>query len=293
MLRWRLLLGTLFIALLVGLCWLDHHAAEPGTWLFPLAMLVALAASGELLWMYAARRLQPLGWVVYLGNALVLGANWLPVRGSSATDLGSFGWPALALAAVVIAAFLGEMRRYTGPGGVTERLALAIFSVAYVGWLLTFVVQLRLLDGGAWGVPALASLVIVVKMCDTGAYTVGRLIGRHKMAPVLSPGKTYEGAVGGLLFACLGSWLAFECWIPLWDLPPRGASPSWGWLAYGLGVGLAGMFGDLAESLLKRDLGRKDSSPWMPGFGGVLDLLDSILLAAPVAYAFWKFGWTG
>lgn len=134
------------------------------------------------------------------------------------------------------------------------------------------------------------SLVIVVKMCDTGAYTVGRLIGRRKMAPVLSPKKTIEGAIGGLVFACLGSWAAFHWLTPAITHSSRPPSPAWGWLAYGLLVAMAGMLGDLAESLLKRDLGRKDSSTWMPGFGGVLDVLDSIILAAPVAYLCWTFG---
>jgi phosphatidate cytidylyltransferase len=129
----------------------------------------------------------------------------------------------------------------------------------------------------------------VVKMSDVGAYTVGRLAGRHKLAPVLSPGKTIEGALGGLLFACLGSWIALR-----WVLPAMTGAvavySNWGWLVYGLLVGLAGILGDLAESLIKRDVGRKDSSDWLPGFGGVLDMLDSVLLAAPVAYLCWAFG---
>jgi phosphatidate cytidylyltransferase len=106
------------------------------------------------------------------------------------------------------------------------------------------------------------------------------------MAPVLSPGKTIEGALGGIAFACLGSWLALDVLFPAMtggdELPPRL------WLAYGAVIGLCGMAGDLAESLLKRDVGRKDSSDWLPGFGGVLDLLDSVLFAAPVAYVWWN-----
>jgi phosphatidate cytidylyltransferase len=201
------------------------------------------------------------------------------------------GWPLAAFVVMVLAAFCVEMRRYTAPGRVMEQLSAAIFALAYVGLLFSFLAQLRLVAGGALGVPAIASLVIVVKMGDTGAYTVGRLVGRHKLAPVLSPGKTIEGGVGGLVFACLGSWVAIEWLLP--QLRPVGMaklSPTWGWLAYGLIVGIAGMLGDLAESLIKRDLGRKDSSDWMPGFGGVLDVLDSILFAAPVAYLCWAFG---
>ena len=88
--------------------------------------------------------------------------------------------------------FLGEMRRYQKPGGVTANIAAALFALVYVGVMLSFAVELRL----AWGIGALASWLITVKMGDIGAYTVGRLVGRHKMAPLLSPGKTVEGAPG-------------------------------------------------------------------------------------------------
>jgi phosphatidate cytidylyltransferase len=283
MLRWRLLLGTLFIAAVAGLCWLDARSATPGVWLFPLALLVAVGASGELLWMTSGR---PLAAAVYLGNVAIVGANWLPAW-QSEEAWGRFGWPSVALALAVIGVFAGEMRRYEKPGGVTERLALAVFSLVYVGLMLTFVIQLRFLGSGPLGVAALASLVLVVKMCDIGAYTVGRLIGRHRMSPVLSPGKTVEGAIGGLVFATAGAWLALRLVLPALVPTSPIDVPVWGWIGFGLLVGMAGMFGDLAESLLKRDLGRKDSSAWMPGYGGVLDVLDSVLLGAPVAYLGW------
>lgn len=113
------------------------------------------------------------------------------------------------------------------------------------------------------------------------------------MAPLLSPGKTIEGAAGALVFSCLGSWLTFH-WLP--GLPMNATlqgSPWWGWIAFGLLVGAAGMVGDLFESLLKRDVGCKDSSTWVPGFGGVLDIVDSLLLSAPVACFFWESGLVG
>jgi phosphatidate cytidylyltransferase len=126
-------------------------------------------------------------------------------------------------------------------------------------------------------------------MSDVGAYTVGRLIGRHKMAPVLSPGKTWEGVAGGLGFSCLGAWVTFTWLVPA--MTGEAPTPAaWRWIVYGLLVGGTGIVGDLAESLIKRDVGRKDSSTWMPGFGGVLDLLDSILIAAPIAYLCWALG---
>jgi phosphatidate cytidylyltransferase len=194
---------------------------------------------------------------------------------------GTMSWPWLAFGLIILIAFFGEIHRYQKPGGVTINLAGTIFGTAYIGFLFSFVVLLRL----NWTVGALASLIVVVKLGDIGAYTVGRLIGRHKMAPVLSPGKTIEGACGAVAFAVLGSWLVAGLLFPYC----LGMAVT-GWLLYGILVGLAGLFGDLAESLLKRDVGAKDSSEWLPGFGGVLDILDSILFAAPVAYACWAMG---
>jgi phosphatidate cytidylyltransferase len=184
------------------------------------------------------------------------------------------------------------MRRYERPGVVMERLACGMLIVGYIGLLFAFLAKLRLVQGGAVGIPALLSLILIVKFGDIGAYTVGRLFGKHKMAPVLSPGKTLEGAAGGLSAACFGGWLSGAWLVPMLTLND-GPIVHWRWLLYGLIVGLAGMFGDLAESLIKRDVGRKDSSTWMPGFGGILDVVDSIIFAAPVAYWCWSCGLTG
>lgn len=289
MLRWRLLLGTAFVGLLIGLFWLDHRAATPGLVLYPLAILLSVAAAHEYLGLLAVRGLKPDKYVVYAGSLAVVAVNAVPVFWKE-LPLEPLGWPLAAFGLSVLAAFVVEMWRYEKPGEVMERLALAVLGVAYAGLLLAFIVQIRLLGPieaqGALGVPAIASLVIVVKMSDIGAYTVGRLFGRHKMTPVLSPGKTWEGAAGGMVFACLGSWLALQGLMPL--MASGVAVSAAAWLVYGMLVGVVGILGDLAESLIKRDVGRKDSSSWMPGFGGVLDLLDSVLFAAPVAFVYWK-----
>lgn len=290
MLRHRLLVGTLLIAALVGLCWLDEIrflGAPPGGWLFPVALLLGVAASGELLSLLSRGERQPIRWLVYAGNFLIVAANAVPAFGllpSMDGLLGRFEWPVAALAIAALAAFVGEIARYKEPGWAAVNLSLTIFSFVYVGLLLTFVTQIAF---GANGLVALLSLVIVVKMGDTGAFTVGSLIGRHKMTPRLSPGKTWEGAAGAMLFAVAGSWAAFNLLRP-WLRPDAETGPlPWQWISYGLIVGIAGMLGDLAESLLKRDAGKKDSSTWMPGLGGVLDVLDSIIFAAPVAYLCW------
>jgi phosphatidate cytidylyltransferase len=196
------------------------------------------------------------------------------------------GETTIALFAVlVLVVFFGEMLRYEKPGGILANFAASVFALAYVGLMFYFIAQLRM----TWGVGAMLSMIVVVKMGDTGAYTIGRLFGRHKMAPRLSPGKTLEGAAGAVAFAILGAWLSFTCLLPATMLSPPQSGVS-GWILYGLLLGVAGMFGDLAESLIKRDAGRKDSSTWLPGFGGVLDILDSLLLAAPVAWFCWAAG---
>ena len=291
MLRWRIALGTLLIFTVTALIVADANLSPPGSIMLPVMLLTSLMASQEMVHLFAARNLLPLPWTIYLGNALVVVSNWLGVWGLSRGPEGALGWPMATLAGGLIVVFLAEMARYDKPGGVTERLAAANLALVYVGLLTTFLCQLRLL-GERLGVVALVSLLVVVKLGDIGAYTVGRLVGRHKLVPRLSPGKTWEGFVGGLLFACGGAWLTMHYFYPWWmesAAPPE----TWRALGFGLLVGLAGAAGDLAESMLKRDLGLKDSSTWLPGFGGVLDILDSILLASPVAYLGWSCGLLG
>jgi phosphatidate cytidylyltransferase len=118
---------------------------------------------------------------------------------------------------------------------------------------------------------------------------VGTLIGRHKLAPKLSPGKTVEGLLGGILFGCLASVLFFGAVGGRWNCRPTIAVC----ILYGLVLSLVGVIGDLAESLLKRHADRKDSSRWLPGLGGVLDILDSLLFTFVVGYLFWVSGLMG
>ena len=281
MLRWRLLLGTLLVALLVGLAWLDAGARVPGAWLMPAALVAVLLGGQEAIDLTSRGGSQAAAWPAHLGNVLLILAAWLPAlwNRSAAPYL------LAALFAAVCLIFLVGVRRYEAPDQNAHRLAPAIFAVVYVGYLLSFAIQLRM----KFGVGPLASLLVVVKMGDIGAYTVGRLIGRHKMAPKISPGKTLEGAAGALLFAAAGSWASFTLMASYDGLPSAATAGIRSWLPFGLVIGLAGIFGDLAESLLKRDAGVKDSSRWLPGFGGVLDIIDSVLMAAPLAWFCWEF----
>jgi phosphatidate cytidylyltransferase len=240
--------------------------------------------------------------VIYAGVLITVIAAGSPVFWPSwagGSRVNGFAWFAIALAMGLIMAFVAELRRFNSSGMATTNIARASFAILYVGALVSFLVWLRLLytppwgTDGRWGMVALLSLISTVKMSDIGQYTVGRLIGRHKLAPAVSPGKTWEGAAGGLLFAIVAALIVFQ-WGTGWIVGSSSATTGpIRIVLFAVAVAAAGMIGDLAESMLKRDAGVKDSSEWMPGFGGVLDLLDSLLVAAPVAYVFWVLRWVG
>jgi len=289
-----------FIAALVGLCWLDLRASRPGIVLWPLAIVVSLLIAGELLAMFRRSEREPLAWAVYAGTLITVVAAGVPAfwNGDAARQtIGQLGWVAIGLAAGWLLCTAGEMRRYDGSSPTTVKLSLAVFTIFYAGGLMGFMIGLRLLGDGSRGMLALVSLVATVKMSDIGQYTVGRLVGRHKLAPRVSPGKTWEGACGGILFGAVAAWAVFRWGGPLAGGPTGDAVAPANSLAsvlfFAVAVAVAGMVGDLAASLLKRDAGVKDSSAWMPGFGGVIDVLDSLLAAAPVAYVFWTLGLVG
>ncbi len=302
MLRWRLLVAAIIIIPLFALLWADYqwNFGMPGIWLWPLPLVCTLLGVAEVLDLLSAKNLRPAAWAVYLGSLLVAIATVIPllsVFGSAPSDgnqtLAGLEWPLAAFMISIAVVFVAEMRRYREPGVAMVNVSLGVFTVAYIALSMAFLVLLRVYHDNQWGMAAIISLIFVTKMSDTGAYTFGRLFGRHKMAPNLSPGKTIEGGIGGVLTACGCSVLFFHVVLPLIVgkdvLPP----PLWVCLAYGAIVAVAGVIGDLAESLLKRDMERKDSSRWIPGLGGVLDILDSLLVAAPAGYLCWVSGMLG
>ena len=266
-------------------------------WLMPWLLLVTVLATEEVLSLLAAKGWRPVGWPVYFGalaTMLAFAQPWWTAWFADSERLFTdnfLSWPLLAFTGTVGLIFAVEMRRFGRPGSHIVHIALAIFAIAYVGMLSGFMVALRLFGQNATGIVALVSMIAVTKLSDTGAYAFGRMFGARKLTPRLSPGKTWEGAMGGIVTACVVSWLFFR-WIAPEISPPMATHlpASWATLLYGGILAIAGMTGDLAESLLKRDMERKDSSTWLPGLGGVLDIVDSLLFAGPAAYLCWELG---
>lgn len=167
-----------------------------------------------------------------------------------------------------------------------ESISTTLFGLLYTVFLGGFLLDLRhlgaggVLGGAAWPARGAALAVVTasaVKLCDVGAFAFGSLWGRHVMIQRISPKKTYEGAAGGLLFSCATALIFYVagCFpVEYW----------WQALLFGIVVAVFGMYGDLAESLLKRGARKKDAGALVPGFGGVLDLFDSLLVAAPAAF---------
>ena len=305
MLRTRLWMGAVLVTLTVGVLLVDGRLAPWYPFLFALLLILDLLGCRELLALLGPTR-RPWPWLCYLAVAALITVNW-PVHlwpeSAGAVSRDPLRWVLGTYAAVVLAAFLVALATYqpSAVGQVSNlpiqpgkletcptsdtvtKLALTLFLASYLGLLPCFLAQLRwpatvrAADANRQAAVALALAIFIPKCCDIGAYTVGRLVGRHKMTPVISPGKTWEGLAGGLVTAAAAA-------VAINRLGPALPGSDLTAVGFGLTVGGAGVLGDLAESLLKRQYRQKDASHVMPGFGGVLDVVDSIVFAAPVAY---------
>lgn len=194
------------------------------------------------------------------GAVLMIGLAW-----RSGPDGLSLGLLVTALAVLV-------WRLADGPSGYQRDVTAGVLIAVYVAFLAGFAALLVLPSDGALRV--LATLAAVV-LSDTGGYVVGVFFGRHPMAPSVSPKKSWEGFLGSIGSAAVGSAVLLNVVLDT-DL--------WSGALFGLGVSVAAVLGDLCESMIKRDLGIKDMSQLLPGHGGLMDRLDSILFAVPTAY---------
>ncbi len=266
-------------------------------WLMGVVLiLVSLAAITEyqaltrLFSLHSKRKLRTFrihGFLVTLGFTLMA---FSPLFGWE--SLVVWGQPGLWIAIFIISWMAWRIRwRLDGENTFFE-LAMGVFGFVYCVVLFSFVGKILALDlRSTAGEPSAAwyivYLLVVTKLTDIGAYLVGSVFGRDKMIPHVSPAKTWQGFAGALLFAMGGSLVLTSVLGDQIPLIPRGIG-----LALAFAVALMAVLGDLAESVIKRSLNVKDSSHLMPGIGGILDLIDSILFTAPLVYVYLKWSLT-
>jgi phosphatidate cytidylyltransferase len=257
---------------IVGLILLLSVAHRGMLALFVVA-LSALIISGALWEFYRLAHAKGFRPMVNLGVAASVGyvaASYMVAQGRCAPPV-----PSMVLALALVGALLGRFKKLEGSLG---DVAVTLLGLVFVTATLSCIVRILYAfpeNNAVLGTRWVIYLITVTKLSDLGGYFVGMLLGRHKLAPRLSPAKTLEGLFGGIAFALVGS-LCFG-WSGLLGM----------WEAVGLGLALAiaGQLGDLSESLFKRDAGVKDSGR-IPGLGGVLDMVDSLLLAGPLVYGY-------
>ena len=279
MLKHRLLYGVLMTALFAGIVvfdgWMDGSltAAAPdkciqATGFCLLIAIMVILAQLELSRLASTRNLKIFTPVSIIISILFAGTwYWLQL-----VEIRPMIYISLLSAFSLAALFLYQYLRY-GTSGVIANCGANYFSIIYVGLFCGFVLGIRI-EFGLW---ALLMFVFVIKSSDIGAYTAGTLFGKHKFSPKISPGKTWEGMAGALAMAMIVSLLfAITCDIMTW----------WSAVIFGFCFAFIGQGGDLVESMMKRDAEQKDSSRNVPGFGGILDIMDSPLFAAPFAYLF-------
>lgn len=196
-----------------------------------------------------------------VGGAAMVVAGY--VRGAEGA------WVAMALTALAVLVW----RMTEPPEGYLKDVTAGVFAAFYVPFLATFVALMLTADDGAWRVMTFLLLTVV---SDTGAYAVGWRFGTHKLAPRISPGKTREGLFGAVSFAMVAGALCMQFLID--------DGSWWQGLVLGLAVAASATLGDLGESMIKRDLGIKDMGTLLPGHGGIMDRLDSLLPTAPVVW---------
>ena len=252
MFKTRLLSGIVLVIIAFATIFLG------GDVLFATLLIISLIGVSE---PYKVVKIEkaPLGIVGYIGVV----AYYFLIRAQKKEDLMMF---AIILLILVMAVYVFAFPKY-----VSEQVMTAYFGVFYVAIMLSYIYQTRLLKDGLF----LVGLVFLCSWgCDTCAYCVGMLIGKHKMAPVLSPKKSIEGAVGGVVGAALLG--------VIYAAATHGAMLEYAVIC---GVGaLISMGGDLAASAIKRNQGIKDYGKLIPGHGGILDRFDSVIFTAPVIY---------
>jgi phosphatidate cytidylyltransferase len=252
----RILVAVGGLPICLYLVWLG------GGWLFALAALAAMTALHELF--AIARPLRPLVLAGYAGALLALLGAWL----------GGTKWMAAGLLSTLAFAFLLKGVSQTRQS-LTVAVATTVLGAAWIGLGLAHVILLRAIPPTDDGRLAVFSVLLAVFAADTAAYFAGRLVGRHRLAPALSPGKTWEGLIAGSVVAVL---------VPFFALYHSDFLGVWRSLVLGAVIAVTAPIGDLFESAVKRDLNVKDSGRLLLGHGGMLDRIDAPLFAAVASY---------
>jgi phosphatidate cytidylyltransferase len=286
-------------------------------WLFTLLVLgVALLAAQEYLNIAAATGFKPfraLGYLFLLCLFVACGAFVANITGSGAAFMASFSIvAALALLAVLVCPFvfmIVGLRREPLSAALGDA-SVSFFLMPYVGFTLFGLPMLRSYENGAMFI---LFIMLTVWVGDTAAFYVGRAFGRHKLAPRVSPGKSWEGSIASVVAAVVVAILLFRYLTPIWRglhsihlvsvsayymrslanaRPDFPRAPWWAAAAFALCVNVAAQLGDLVESALKRGAGLKDSGTLLPGHGGVLDRIDALLFAIPTGWLFCVSGYS-
>lgn len=264
MLSTRLLVAVVLLP--VGLA-----AIYAGGWVFAAVIVLILAlAAWEYVHLFRACGMQPAG-------TLVIGGAILITLGRAVNRFESAGW---IISLVIMASMAYHLLAYErGRDLAATDFSITLSGAFYTGWLGAYLISLRQLPDGFWWI----MLVLpTVWLADSAAYFIGRRFGRHRLSPRLSPKKTWEGYLAGVVFGTLGGALLAALWsrvagTPLAFTPLEGAF-------LGLVIGGLTTLGDLGESMIKRQCGAKDSSNLLPGHGGVFDRIDSWLWTAAIGY---------
>lgn len=203
---------------------------------------------------------------------------------------GKMGLPLFAGSLSLLGGFVWHMRTYRSGQNELIRSVLAGWIASYFGTCFAFAVSLRQIGTYNWGLYFIVGVIVITKFADAGAYFAGRSLGKNKLCPNVSPGKTVEGLLGGILVSIFISWIYFGffgCRIY--------QTLHWPWYSHivlGLTLTLGGVAGDLLESIFKRDTGLKDSGNLLPGLGGLWDVTDSLLPGFVLAYLIYASGLT-
>lgn len=308
MLKDRLRSSAILISVVVFLVYMDlnhTYAGLEGVWLLPALLFFAVGTAWDITSLLKSgdrvvSRRGPMiaAGVVALSPCVPMLWTLTASTYPATCPIGTTGWIAIASVACIFGVLAAEMWAYDeGRSGAIDRTISGVFVAAYAGMPMAMLVLIRRLHitvDPTWGLWALLAMIATTKSADAGAYFAGKTLGKHKLIPRLSPGKTWEGAAGGMLTATI---VAAGCLIflipPLTNSPPDWSASILSALLLGPVLMVAGLVGDLAESLIKRDAGAKDSGNWLPGLGGVWDVSDSLLAAAMPAFVLFASGIAG